>query len=553
MRGAAGEPPIGLRAPEALRDLVAVTTLLSTERDLHRLLGKLVESARRLTCAEAGRVYLLDSTKRVLVPEVCQNERVDVPLGYLAQVPLFRAEGKRNEDNLVAFCAFSGEPVNVLDAYRYSGFDCEDLYRYDRMTGYRTRSVLAVPLRNHRDQTIGVLQLVNRRREGELSAFDADQEAMVIAFAAQAAVAVDNVQLIEQNRRLITLLDRDNRELEQENRRLRERMKGLPRFGDIIGESTAMRRVFELVDKVRASDATVLLRGETGTGKELIAAAVHRSSRRADRPFVVQNCAAVPEGLLESELFGYKKGAFTGAGADKKGLIEAADGGTLFLDEIGDMPIALQAKLLRVLQEREVRPLGEVQGRHVNIRVIAATHCDLETKIKDGEFREDLFYRLSVFPITIPPLRERQDDVPALLQYFSSRFAESYGKRIRGFAPVALDLLGQYAYPGNIRELKNIVERAVLLAEEGGWILPEHLPAAVTGPRAADQPPDEESGLPLKERVARYEARVIEEALAANDWNQTRTSEVLSVPRRTLIEKINKHAIQRPEAEMLDE
>ncbi|MBO6563085.1 MAG: sigma-54 factor interaction domain-containing protein, partial [Nisaea sp.] len=213
---------------------------------------------------------------------------------------------------------------------------------------------------------------------------------------------------------LIGVLESTNKELAEENRRLKTEIAKSSRFTSIIGNCGAMQKVFAMLEKVLDSDVTVLITGETGTGKEVVANAIHRNSHRARGPFVAQNCAAMPEQLLESELFGFKRGAFTGANQDKKGLLEAAHGGTIFLDEIGDMPIGLQAKILRVLQEGEVRPLGSLESRKVDIRVLAATHQDLEARIAEGQFREDLFYRLNVFPIHLPPLRDRQDDVPAL-------------------------------------------------------------------------------------------------------------------------------------------
>ena len=309
-----------------------------------------------------------------------------------------------------------------------------------------------------------------------------------------------------------------------------------------------MRKVFALLKKVINTDATVLLRGETGTGKELIAQAVHYNSNRKKQEFVAQNCAALPETLLESELFGYVKGAFSGANADKTGLIELADGGTLFLDEIGDMPIGLQAKLLRVLQEKEVRPLGSTQTRKVNIRVVAATHCDLQEKIRAGEFREDLYYRLCVFPIELPPLHQRREDLPALLQHFISDFSERYDKDIIGISPAALDHLLHYDYPGNIRELRNVMERAVLMCESGASILPEHLAAEIVqsvAPASEELFQNLDNGN-LRDAVALFEAKLIERKLQAHDWNQTRTAVELSISRRTLIDKIQRHHIQRP-------
>jgi sigma-54-dependent transcriptional regulator len=311
------------------------------------------------------------------------------------------------------------------------------------------------------------------------------------------------------------------------------------------------------MEKILDSNATVLLRGETGTGKELVARAIHANSSRRHGEFVAQNCAALPEHLLESELFGYRRGAFTGATADKKGLIEVASGGTLFLDEIGDMPLGMQAKLLRVLQEKEVRPLGSVKSSQVDLRVVAATHCDLQDQVAAGEFRADLYYRICVFPIDIPPLRDRKEDLPALLDYFLKMSCEQYKKSVMGYAPEALDCLLGYEYPGNIRELKNLVERAVLLCDEHSSIFLEHLPAQLidthqigavehAAPDAGrGSPADDEDQDGLVVSVRHFEASRIEQTLKDHNWNQTRTAEALKLPRRTLIEKMRRYNIKR--------
>ena len=258
---------------------------------------------------------------------------------------------------------------------------------------------------------------------------------------------------------------------------------------------------------------------------------------------------------MESELFGYKKGAFTGANSEKKGLFDIAHGGTLFLDEIGDMPLLLQSKLLRVLQENEIRPLGALEPHNIDVRIIAATHCDLEEKIKKGEFREDLYFRLSIFPLQLPPLRARDQDVIALAEHFGRYYAENYRKEIAGFSPSTIEILLAYGFPGNVRELQNAIERAVLLCDTGCFILPDYLPDSMTS--ALDQPkPGDVEVDPmlaintpfssLKETVTDYEIAVIKQYLKANNWNQTRTAEVLQIPRRTLIDKMNRYSIATP-------
>lgn len=528
----------------AIDELIKIGTSLSSERNLNHLLNMVVAAARRITRADGGMVYLLNSTKTDLHVEVLQSDTARAAGARIANVALY-VNGERNTGSVIAHCVFSGQPVQISDIYQYSGFNCDDLYEYDRVAGVRTQALFALPLRNHEAIAVGVLVLTNIPDAGR-AADPADP--LLRAFASQAAVAIDNVQLIETNKRLIDILDHTNRELEEENRRLREKIVSRYDFSKIIGHGAAMKKVFSLLEKVLASPATVLIRGETGTGKELFAQTVHFNSPRRGGEFVAQNCAALPDNLLESELFGYKKGAFSGAMQDKKGLIELANGGTLFLDEIGDMPLGLQAKLLRVLQEKEVRPLGGVESKKIDVRVVAATHCNLEEKIKKGEFREDLYYRLSVFPIDVPPLRARKDDVPALAKYFVDEFARVYGKEVTGFAPRAFDCLFDYDFPGNVRELKNVIERAVLLCEPGGSILPEHLPEQLhCNERFAHSAPPiamtHDAG--LKELVEAFEQALLREKLQACNWNQTRTAELLHIGRRTLIEKLAKYQIKR--------
>ncbi|WP_339496466.1 sigma-54 interaction domain-containing protein [Pseudomonas canadensis] len=300
-------------------------------------------------------------------------------------------------------------------------------------------------------------------------------------------------------------------------------------FG-LIGSSTAMDQTYRLIGKVMQTPYTVLLRGETGTGKEVVARAIHSAGPRKSKAFVVQNCAAFPEGLLESELFGYRKGAFTGAERNHVGLFDAAHGGTLLLDEIGDMPLSLQAKLLRVLQEGEVRPLGATAAHKVDVRIIAATHRDLCAMVAQGSFREDLYYRLAQFPIELPPLRERDGDVLLLARDFSQQASIALGRVPVSWSSAALDQLSSYAFPGNVRELKCLVERAVLLCDDG-VILPVHL--SLPAPPANDS-----VDATLRQRLERVERVFLIDCLHKNRGNRTRTARELGVARRTLLYRL---------------
>ena len=330
---------------------------------------------------------------------------------------------------------------------------------------------------------------------------------------------------------------RDRQRLVGENRELRAALQERHRVEGVIGESGRMQEALSLVRRVAASDATVLIRGESGTGKELIAKAIHYASRRAEGPLVRINCAALPEGLLESELFGHEKGAFTGAHAMRRGRFELAHGGSLFLDEIGDLPPHLQVKLLRVLQEREIERVGSSHPIQVDVRLLAATHCDLEALLKEGRFRDDLYYRINVVTISVPPLRERREDIPLLLDHFLSRFARENGKTIRGLTREARETLLRYDYPGNVRELENVVERAVVLTRDEVIGLAD-LPLAVREPE-----PDtgEAAGLPAA--VEGLERRMIREALARADGIQTRAAELLGISERVLRYKLRKYGL----------
>jgi two-component system NtrC family response regulator len=332
---------------------------------------------------------------------------------------------------------------------------------------------------------------------------------------------------------------RDHHRLLTENRDLREELRERHRIEGIIGESGRMLEVFSLVRRVASSEATVLIRGESGTGKELIAKAIHYASPRASGPLVKVNCAALPETLLESELFGHEKGAFTGALANRKGRFEVASGGTIFLDEIGDLPAHLQAKLLRVLQEREFERVGSSRPIHVDVRILAATHRDLEGLLKSGQFRDDLYYRLNVVTIVLPPLRERRQDLPLLMDHLLRVFAEKNGKKIRGFTPEAREALLRYDYPGNIRELENIIERASVITRND-VIGRADLPISIQEPEAEDN----SNNTNLSVVVERLERRLIKEALARSGGVQTRAAEHLGITERNLRYKLKKYGFQ---------
>ena len=325
--------------------------------------------------------------------------------------------------------------------------------------------------------------------------------------------------------------------LAEENKRLKSELSDKADFRTIIGSSKEMEKVFDVVRKVADTEASILITGESGTGKELVARAIHSNSSRKDAPFVAINCAAIPRDLLESELFGHIKGAFTGAVRDKAGKFQLADGGTLFLDEVGELPLELQSKLLRALQEKEVEPVGGTKTQKIDVRIVSATNLNVDKAVADGMFREDLYYRLSVIPIHLPPLRERRNDIPLLIRYFCSK----HDNEEVSFDKHALETLVMYPWPGNVRELQNTVER-LLIMRNGDTIILDDLPEKISGKQAVNGPkvvnlPDE--GYSLEQ----LEQEVVVVALERNDWNQAAAARFLRIPRHTLIYRMEKYNI----------
>jgi len=344
--------------------------------------------------------------------------------------------------------------------------------------------------------------------------------------------------------RLRIVLERalEKKETMREVQLLRRRLAALAPGTDMIGSGPAMQRVFELVNKVAPSNASVVISGQSGTGKEVVARAIHNLSPRKDKPFVALNCSAIPATLIESELFGYERGAFTGADQRRIGNFELAHNGTLFLDEIGELPLELQAKFLRVLEDRKFRRLGGRAEVEVDVRVICATNRDLKEEIRRGRFREDLYFRLHVFTIVLPPLRERREDVPLLVHHFIEKFNGETGKRVQGVTPAALATLQGYAWPGNIRELRNSLERAMILVD-GDIIGEEHLPPDLE----ASRPEAAMLRVPLGVPMEKVEKEYILASLQKNGGNKARTAEVLGISEKTLYNKLNRYAAEARE------
>ncbi len=400
----------------------------------------------------------------------------------------------------------------------------------ESILGGQILSILAVPLWRGED-IIGLIQADNRASAGMFVEGDLE---VVLLLAAQASLAIDNATLVQRLRVAEERARGENVYL----KRKQEKIK----FDNIIGDSPAMKAVLNQLEKVIDTRATVCIEGETGTGKELIAAGVHHQSQRADKMFVAQNCAALPENLLESELFGHKRGAFTSADSDKKGLFEIADGGTLFLDEMGEMPMTLQAKLLRVLQEGTIRAVGATSEKQVDVRIICATNRDLAAEVEKGRFRQDLYYRLMVFPIKLPPLRERREDIPTLAAHFLKRYAEEYRMELPGFTQDALDALSSYNWPGNIRELENEIQRLVIQAEPGHWIEITDLSPRLRKIEGTVTRIAPKQGT-LKEMMEQVERWLITEALRDHGGNKTKTAVTLGITREGLHKKLAKFGV----------
>jgi DNA-binding NtrC family response regulator len=335
----------------------------------------------------------------------------------------------------------------------------------------------------------------------------------------------------------------EHRCLVEENQRLRKTFRERYHFHNIIGKSAAMQQIYDLIEQVAPRRSTILIQGESGTGKEMVAKAIHISSGRADAPFIAINCGNIPSELLESELFGHVRGAYTGATSTKRGLFEAANGGTLFLDEVATISMEMQAKLLRVIQEREFRRLGGLENIKVDVRIIAATNIDLQTAVRQGAFRDDLYYRLNVIAIKIPPLRERCEDIPLLSEHFIKKYGEENGRNSFPLEPSALKVLMDYDWPGNVRELENVIERAVVLSP-GNSIRADLFPKSMAASFAETAGLLAQDGDSLREKVGNFEKSLIMAALEKTDWNQKKAAQMLSVNATTLSEKLKRFKIR---------
>ena len=510
----------GVSSVEQFSLLLELSRAFSALIDLEELLPTVIAKTQEVLQAESCALLLLDEERQELFFPVTS----DVSPETAERLKTIRFPADRG---IAGRVLQHGKPMLVPDVSHDKRFYAG----VDRQSGAHTRDLLCAPLRT-RHGAIGVIELRNKR----VGVFIEEDLAFLDALAGSIAVAIENARLYQQARH-------SEERLKEEVATLQREMVHRQRFAEIIGTGPAMAQVFALMESAIPSAITVLLQGETGTGKELVARAIHYNGPRKDRSFVAVNCGALLETLLESELFGHKKGAFTGAVVDKPGLFEVANGGTIFLDEIGETTPALQVKLLRVLQEGEIWRVGETQPRRVNVRVLSATNRDLAQEVQHKRFREDLYYRLSVFPITVPPLRERREDIPLLVSHFIGQGNEKLGKQIQEIAQEALELLVHYPWPGNVRELENEIERAVALAPKGSGITPAYLSERIVAQRTVRVSLPAEASA-LKQARLTFEREYVAEVLRQHQGNAAQAARVLGLSRQMLQKKIKEYGLR---------
>ncbi|WP_025129820.1 sigma-54-dependent Fis family transcriptional regulator [Pseudomonas sp. PH1b] len=492
------------RVPQPLayaEALLAQFSGLSRASEGPALLEDFVRGAAQLSGCELSQLYLLDATHS------CLQLRAECLDGFLQPREVINLPSDYSGEQLLQFALCQNRVVSLV-GLNHSLHDTSFL----PVRSAAWQSLLCVPLVNSRKAVEGLLLCASAQQE--------DLQALAQSLAQLGSFVLGQWALLQRLR-------------------LPAGEQTPPLYPEVItsgygliGTSAVMRQTYQLISKVLHSPYTVLLRGETGTGKEVVARAIHDYGPRRSQAFVVQNCAAFPENLLESELFGYRRGAFTGADRDRPGLFDAANGGTLLLDEIGDMPLSLQAKLLRVLQDGEIRPLGSNDTHTIDVRIIAATHRDLAALVGEGLFREDLYYRLAQFPIELPALRLREGDILDLARHFADKACSFLQREPVSWSATALNHLSGYAFPGNVRELKGLVERAVLLCE-GTELLAEHFSLNT-------ETMPEEVGLNLREQLERVERQLLIDCLRKNDGNQTLAARELGLPRRTLLYRLGR-------------
>ncbi|WP_010258462.1 sigma 54-interacting transcriptional regulator [Treponema primitia] len=477
--------------------LIEINALISSNyTDVNSLLTEILESATRLCEGEASSLLMVNLEKQEL--------RFEIALGTKgAEIKKFTL---KLGEGIAGWVAQHNKSIIVNDVIN----DKRHLSSISERIGYPSTTMLAVPMRS-KDACIGVIELLNKK---DNKSFSQDDLEWLEIFANQAAIAIQNARNFEQAR------------VEIES--LQDQIKTDKGYHTMIAKSPIIIEKIDIIDRVAKTDSSVLILGESGVGKEIFAEQIHLRSPRAKAPFIRVNCAALPEGLLESELFGHVKGAFTGAIQTRRGRFELADGGTIFLDEIGDLPLQLQAKLLRVIQQKTFEKIGSEVSVTVNVRILAATNKDIEAQVDKGEFRSDLYYRLNVLPIYVPPLRQRPEDIPELAEFFLKKFIRETKKQFAGFSNEAIEAMLSYSWPGNIRELENCIERACVIGKNS-WIRKEDLFL-----KLGNEADTTEGDRNLKTAINVFKTHFIQKVLEENNWNQTEAAKSLDIQRTYL-------------------
>ncbi len=484
------------------KGIFSTSATLAGTLTLDQLLRVLMDTAAELTGAEAGSVLLLDKSSGELVFAVATGD----------EGAKLSEEHLKPGGGIAGWVAKTGKATLVNDV----ASDDRHASEIDRKTGFTTKSLVAVPMFQD-DEVIGVLEAVNKKR----GRFDQSDLAALSAFAQMASVAINNARKFEK--------------LTNQNKELREQAFGK---WQLIGKSNVIKNLRDIISRVAATPTTVLITGESGTGKEVVAHEIHRLSHRAEGPFVKVSCAALPETLLESELFGHEKGAFTGATDRRPGRFEVANGGTILLDEIGEVSPAVQSKLLRILQEKEFERLGSTKTLKTDARLLAATNRDLRALVASGAFREDLFYRLNVVPIEVPPLREHPEDIPMLINYFLVRLSNQFPHNLSGVNDEVMNLLKAYTWPGNIRELFNIIERCAVICPDE-VVTVKYLPQEITGKKQFDDAEDIDYSMSFPEA----EESLVRHAMKVTGGNVSEAARKLKISRDRFRYRLKKYNI----------
>jgi Nif-specific regulatory protein len=489
--------------------LIEINILINSNYgDIHVLLSQILDSATRLCRGEASSLLLVNYEKQELYFEAATGSRGSAVKNFTVKL----GEG------IAGWVAAHNKSIIVNDL--------EHEKRHSKKiadsVNYPSKTMLAAPMRL-KDECIGVIEILNKKDGGVFVQEDLD---WLEIFANQAALAIGNARNFEK--------------IQEEISSLQEEVYRDKGYHPFIFKSPVIREKLDIIDRVARTDSSVLILGESGVGKELFAEQIHLRSPRVQKAFVRINCAAIPEGLLESELFGHVRGAFTNAVQDRKGRFEAADGGTIFLDEIGDLPLSLQAKILRVIQQKTFEKVGSDESLTVDVRILAATNKDIEALVEKGEFRGDLYYRLNVLPVYIPPLRQRPEDIPELANFFLQKYRAETKKPFSGFSNEAMEEMLSYTWPGNVRELQNCIERACVIGKNE-WVQKEDL-FIQRSPYIEEREGGE--GRPLKTALTLFKTYFIQKALQENNWNQTETAKALDIQRTYLSRLIKELSIK---------